>query len=134
MSFTSSLRRRAVRVAAPVVIVGALTISVAGQAFAGTADFSGFIPPTGSRTFGSEYVTSPDFRDINLTATTNPYDFYVKAVYCDSLVDIDGAKLIEANDHREEEIALDVPDGTCFKLNFSAPTIRAFNVEGGLRY
>lgn len=134
MFFTSSRRRWAVRVAAPVTIVGALTIGVAGQAFAAGPDgFSGRIPSIGSSTFSTPYVTTPEFRDINLTMTDNPFNLEVKAVRCYG-GNVSGYKPVPADNHKEQRIAVNVKDGTCFKLNFAAATVKAFDVAGLLRY
>jgi hypothetical protein len=108
-------------------------IGVVGQAFALTSDWSGRIPRFGSTTFSASYVTTSEFRDINLRATTNPYTFDVKPVLCNG-GNLSNYKRVEANDHNVRVIASDVRDGTCFKLNFDAPTNNYFDVRGRLSY
>src|SRR5262249_49811372 len=76
------------------------------------------------------YVTTSQFRDINVRLTSNPRDTYVKAVRCDHRGDISTAKRFRANDHRVHVIASNARDGTCFRLNFDAPTLATFTVVG----
>jgi hypothetical protein len=69
-----------------------------GVAEAATSSFTVSTPWIGSTTAPQNYVTTSEFRDINVRLTSS------------------------------------VLDGTCFKVNFDAPTLSAFTVSGRVSY
>jgi len=121
-----------VRLLAAAAVLTICAVS-AGIAHAATSSFAGRVPRIGSTTFPTAYVTTPEFRDINVRLLVNPYDTYVKPVRCNG-GDISTAKFFPANDHNVRVVASSVLDGTCFRLNFDAPTLNYFDISGRVSY
>lgn len=118
------------RGAAVLAIAGGLLAPTAAMAITATGDFAHRIPSLGSSTDTEQFVTSASYRDINLRFTTIPYDTDVKPVRCDTLADISGYKRYKAGNTSWSVIASNVLDGTCYRLNFAAPTTNYFDVYG----
>jgi hypothetical protein len=118
-------------------VIGSLTagfvLALPAVAEAATTPFTVKLNRVGSITDPQRYVTTSQFRDINVRLTSNPRDTYVKAVRCGG-GDISTAKLFPANNHDVRVIASNVRDGTCFRLNFDAPTLATFTVTGRVSY
>lgn len=99
------------------------------------AIFGGGIPRIGSTTFSTRYTTSTKFNDISIKMTSNPYDLYVKAVRADGKGDVSSfSRFIPANYKGLITVASNVRDGTRFKLNFNAPTLKSFNIAGRMTF
>jgi hypothetical protein len=115
-------------------VAAGFVLMLPGVAAAATTPFTVKLNRIGSITDPQAYVTTSQFRDINVRLTSNPRDTYVKPVRCDGRGDISTAKFFRANDHRVRVIASNVRDGTCFRLNFDAPTLATFTVAGRVSY
>lgn len=107
-----------------------LLLPATALALAPTGDFSHRIPNFGSSTDNEEFFASASYNDINLRFTTIPYDTDVKPVRCSDLADISGYKRYDAGNTAWSVIASNVADGTCYRLNFAAPTVNSYDVEG----
>jgi hypothetical protein len=110
-----------------------MSLLALGVAHAADMSFEGDVPSIGSKTFPTSYVTTPQQTTIRVTMTQNPYDLNAKAVRCNG-GDVSSYKTIRANARGYTTLATNVRDGTCFKLNFDAPTTRSFNIKGKVTY
>lgn len=110
----------------------------AQNAYADISNFSGRVPRVGSVTFPQGYITTggpaPRY-EIRVRMSKNPYDLSVKAVRCDGRGDVSSDKRwIPANSDQLITVATNVRVGTCFKLNFDAPTVHYFDIAGRVSY
>ena len=99
------------------------------------ADFSGIVPRIGEVTFPRPYTTTPEFNDITIRMSENPYELKVKAVRANGSGDVSTHwRTIPANYRGPITVAAKVRDNTAFKLKFDAPTLNWFDIAGVMTY
>jgi len=98
-------------------------------------DFGGIVPRIGEVTFPRPYTTTPEFNDITIRMSENPYELKVKAVRANGSGDVSTHwRTIPANYRGPITVAANVRDNTAFKLKFDAPTLNWFDIAGVMTY
>jgi hypothetical protein len=110
-----------------------MTTLAAGIAYAAVTSFGGRVPRLGSSTLPRSYNTTTQFRNISVRMSENAYDLDIKAVTCGGS-DIGGYRRIPAGDRGVHTLAANVRNGTCFRLNVTAPTFNYFDISGTMTY
>lgn len=90
--------------------------------------------PVSYHTGGGRYVTSTDTTAITVRLVSNPGPLLVRPVRCSNLSPFSDWKNIPANHHGVINVATNVRDNTCFRLQFWNGTQSTFNVSGRVNY